>query len=75
MSLSSRREIYRSGKKIGLSTSDIDYFISRNETINSDSGSVGSNDTYKSGTWYGTVSTSDIYKAGTMYGSISPDDF
>lgn len=90
MSLSNRREIYASGKKLGLSTSDIDSFINSNETINSDFdnagsidtykagtkyGSVGSSDIYKAGTHYGTVAASDIYKAGTMYGSVSPKDF
>jgi len=88
--MSIRTQIYRSGKKLGLSPSDIDSFINRKVSDNASCinasntscykagtryGTVALDEIYKAGNFYGTVSLYNIYKAGTMYASVSPKDF
>jgi len=87
--MSTKRQIYSYCKKIGLSPSDIEYYMNRykqnkydrSRTYSDANNSVNYNDSarasgvYKAGTWYGTVSAKDVYKAGTLYASVSPKDF
>ena len=73
MNLSIRTQIYRSGKKLGLSTSDIDYFINRKTPNNTAYSRTNNTACYKAGTHYGTVSADEIYKVFPLFANKGVD--
>jgi len=84
--MSSKNNIYKIAKNLGLNKKEMDDLISSKDTLKNSAesvdlykagtkyGTIGFGDLYKDGTWYGTISPKDIYKAGTIYGSISIKD-
>jgi len=72
--MSTKREIYSYCKKIGLSTSDIEYYMNRNKQNKNDCSKIYS-DANNSVTYNDPVEASGVYKAGTLYASVSPKDF